>query len=91
MSKGKLKTIVVSITIVAMLAIVGMVVGLTSQFVTLSSLKKQNRALEQEIARIREYTPSVEDEISFFSNKEALEDYYRQQGYSKSGDTIFGE
>lgn len=89
MRKNRLKLIVILSTVCAVVAIVSMVTGLTIQFAKISTLKRQNKALESQIAIVREYTPKVKDELEFFNSTQALEDYYRQQGYGKSGDIIF--
>ena len=89
MQKNRLRLIIMLSTVCAIIALVSMVTGLTIQFAKISALKKQNKALESQIAIVREYTPKVEDELEFFNNTQALEDYYRQQGYGKNGDILF--
>ena len=81
--------IAILITASAIIAIVSMVAGLTVQFAKISTLKHQKAEIDNQIAIVREQTPKVENELEFFSSTQALEDYYRSQGYGKNGDIIF--
>lgn len=89
MTKAKLKMVVISITTLATLLLVSLVVGLTFQFTKIAKLKSQNNALRVEIEKAQDQQAIYDNQIDFYNNKEALEDYYRELGYGKTGDQFF--
>ncbi len=89
MNTAKAKVITVLITIAATISLIAMLIGLTFQFVTLGKLKRDEKILNEEIRKISEYTPQIQDQIAFFENAEALEDYFRSQGYGKGSEIYF--
>lgn len=89
MTKAKLKMAVISITTLAILLLVSLIVGLTFQFTKIAKLKSQDRILKSEIRKIQEQQEIYDNQMDFYNNKEALEDYYRELGYGKTGDQVF--
>ena len=86
MTQEKLKAIVKLATAGAVILLAILLVSLTYQFVVLSNLKKQNAELDAQINALTEYNVQLNNELEYFNNSEALEDYYRANGYSKEGE-----
>ena len=80
---------VISITTLAILLLVSLVVGLTFQFAKIAKLKSTNKALRVEIEKVQDQQALYNNQTDFYNNKEALEDYYRELGYGKTGDRFF--
>ncbi len=89
MEERKLKRIVSLITVAVVIIFVAMIVGLVFQFVHLSKLKKEKKALDEKIAYYTQYSENMNDKIDYLNNSEALEDMYRALGYGKEGDIKF--
>lgn len=86
MTQEKLRTIVKLVTAGAVILLATLLVSLTYQFVVLGNLKRQNANLDAQITTLTEYNVQLNNELDYFSNSEALEDYYRANGYSKEGE-----
>ena len=86
MTQEKLKAIVKLATAGAVILLAILFVSLTYQFVVLGNLKKQNAELDAQINALTEYNVQLNNELEYFNNSEALEDYYRANGYSKEGE-----
>lgn len=86
MTQEKLKTIVKLVTAGAVVLLAILLVSLTYQFVVLSNLRRQKANLDASIRDLKEYNVELNNELDYFNNSEALEDYYRANGYSKEGE-----
>lgn|GEM_PF-2912253 len=86
MTQEKLKTIVKLVTAGAVVLLAILLISLTYQFVVLSNLKRQKANLDASIQDLKEYNVELNNELDYFNNSEALEDYYRANGYSKEGE-----
>ncbi len=86
MTQEKLKTIVKLVTAGAVVLLAILLISLTYQFVVLSNLKRQEANLDASIQDLKEYNVELNNELDYFNNSEALEDYYRANGYSKEGE-----
>ncbi len=86
MTQEKLKTIVKLVTAGAVILLATILVSLTYQFVVLANLKRQSANLDAQIDALTEYNVQLNNELEYFNNSEALEDYYRANGYSKEGE-----
>ena len=90
MTQEKLKTIVKLITAGAVILLATLLVSLTYQFVVLANLKDQKSGLDASIKSLTEYNVELNNQVDYFNNSEALEDYYRANGYSKEGEVNIG-
>ncbi len=88
MTQEKLKTIVKLVTAGAVILLAVLLVSLTYQFVVLANLKSQKRDLDASISELTEHNIELNNQLDYFNNSEALEDFYRANGYSKEGDII---
>ena len=86
MTQEKLKTIVKLVTAGAVILLATIIVSLIYQFVVLGNLKRQSAELDAQINALTEYNVQLNNELEYFNNSEALEDYYRANGYSKEGE-----
>jgi len=86
LTQEKLKTIVKLVTAGAVVLLAILLISLTYQFVVLSNLKRQKANLDASIQDLKEYNVELNNELDYFNNSEALEDYYRANGYSKEGE-----
>ncbi len=89
MEEGKLRKIVSLVTVAVIVIFFAMVIGLVFQFVSISKLKAEKKALDEKIVYFTEYNNSVNDKIDYLKDSEALEDMYRALGYGKEGDIKF--
>jgi cell division protein FtsB len=85
----KLRKIVSLVTAAVIVILFAMIVGLVFQFVSISKLKAEKKALDEKIAYYTQYNQSVSDKINYLEDSEALEDMYRALGYGKEGDIKF--
>lgn len=89
MTQEKLKNIVKLVTAGAVLLLAILLISLTYQFVVLSNLKRQQANLEANINSLTNYNTELDNQLEYFNNSEALEDYYRINGYGKEGDILY--
>lgn len=89
MEEEKLKKIVSLVTIAVVVIFFAMLVGLVFQFISISKLKAEKKALDEKIAYFTEYNEEINDKIDYLEDSEALEDMYRALGYGKEGDIKF--
>lgn len=89
MEERKLRRIVSLVTVAVVVTLFAMVVGLVFQFISISKLKAEKKALDEKIAYYTQYNQSVSDKINYLEDSEALEDMYRALGYGKEGDIRF--
>lgn len=89
MTQEKLRNIVKLVTAGAVLLLAILLISLTYQFVVLSNLKRQQAGLEANINSLTNYNTELDNQLEYFNNSEALEDYYRINGYGKEGDILY--
>lgn len=89
MTQEKLKNTVKLITAGAIILLAILLISLTYQFVVLSNLKRQKAALDANINSLTNYNTELNNELEYFGNSEALEDYFRLNGYGKDGDVLY--
>lgn len=89
MTQEKLRNIVKLVTAGAVLLLAILLISLTYQFVVLSNLKRQQANLEANINSLTNYNTELDNQLEYFNNSEALEDYYRINGYGKEGDILY--
>lgn len=77
------------VTAGAVLLLAILLISLTYQFVVLSNLKRQQANLEANINSLTNYNTELDNQLEYFNNSEALEDYYRINGYGKEGDILY--
>ena len=90
MTQEKLKTIVKLITAGAVILLATLLVSLTYQFIVLGNLEAQKADLDASINTLNNYNVELNNQVDYFNNSEALEDYYRANGYSKEGEVNIG-
>ncbi len=88
MTQEKLKNIVKLITAGAVILLAVLLISLTYQFVVLNNLKAQKANLEASISELTDYNVGLNNQVDYFEDQAALEDYYRANGYGKDGDII---
>lgn len=94
MRESRVKLLVKSVTVVAVIIVMAMLTGLTFQYISLNNLKTDEQQLESELATLVELRENYESEYDYMQNNQAefVEDYVREVfGWGREGEIKFEE